>query len=67
MDMSVELGQEREIDWIKKVPEHLKPLLNNLIGNLKSFHKSLCKKGLYLPALKSRAIHGEYLWKVFTK
>jgi len=27
----------------------------------------LCKKGYYLPEYKTRAIHGEYLWKIFTK
>lgn len=27
----------------------------------------MSKKGYYLPELATRAIHGEYLWKVFTE
>jgi len=38
-----------------------------MIGNLPNFYFSLQKKGYYLPERKSKAINGEYLWKVFTK
>ena len=52
--------------WIKDIPPKLKPLLNKLIGNLTNFYFSLVKKGFYLPERKTKAINGEYLWKVFT-
>ena len=37
-----------------------------MIGNLPNFYFSLVKKGYYLPERKSKAITGEYLWKVYT-
>lgn len=65
MDEENELAQI--YPWIRKVPPNLKPLLNTLIGNLSNFYQSLSKKGYYLPERGMRAIHGEYLWKVFTE
>ena len=64
--MQEERKQQRQEEWIREIPSHLKPLLNQMIGNLSSFYQSLCKKGIYLPEKGSKAIHGEYLWKVFT-
>jgi len=64
------MDEERQLveiyPWIRNVPTKLKPLLNSMIGNLNNFYYSLQKKGFYLPERSSKAINGEYLWKVYT-
>ena len=65
--MQDERGLAERLPWIRNVPPNLIPLLNKLIGNLPNFYFSIQKKGYYLPERKSKAITGEYLWKIYTK
>jgi len=40
--------------------------LNKLIRNKENFYIALIMESYYLPVYESRAVTGEFLWKVFT-
>ena len=68
--VSEESEEEEKVDdqtlFYKDIPEHLLPFLNKLIRNKENFYVALVMEGYYLPEYESRAVTGEFLWKVFT-
>ena len=65
--MEEEINIKDKYPWVINVPDHLLPQINKIIGNLDGFYYSLQKNGHYLPERRSKAINGEYLWKVHTQ
>ena len=52
---------------LENIPPEILPQLNQLIKSKQSFYLALADKGHYLPSYDSKAITGQYLWKVFLK